>query len=200
VRFRNKDEIENYDRAIRSLVRDLDIGKLDILSRGTDYAIRGVSASSLLVILLPGERRRFLWQLIASYIRELIMEAFLARHWDELYLRFSTLDKVPQMDTASGWLWDGFCHARLPLMAEFDVTELATGDVVHLSSMPTSVVYAHTAKTKDAIGHYRPTVRNQPTFDAFSITDQRHHPSCHVSIHDFPLPRPSPRCNGPHCR
>jgi hypothetical protein len=99
-----------YDCAFRSDIDGL-VSKLEggnILS-----AIGGYNVSPRVVLLTPDANYYPTYRVITAYVQEILMEALVSRHWDDLERTFRQFTTFPESGTVEGWLWEGYCQMML---------------------------------------------------------------------------------------
>jgi hypothetical protein len=138
-------------------------------SRASSESARGQSQSGL------GERTRFAFSFVTSHVQGILVDSFLHKEkcWEDACARFRGLSAIPHFDSPLGWIWESYCHSKIPSMKQLDVTDFETGKVVTLKDLPTKVIReARPEIYYDRKGYYMPMVRDPATFDAFSLTSR----------------------------
>jgi hypothetical protein len=161
----------NYDLVLRSIIASFDYGKLsDVTWNGIDWT--GTVSSpvwSRFSLLEP--YREFSFSIVSSYVLGMLVDSFLERHWKEISIDIRLLQEIPYFYSKQGWIWEGYCHRKIPTLTQLDVTDFESGKAVTLKGLPTNVTHVIGRKlASQCAGHYLPAVRDQAMFDAFSIT------------------------------
>jgi hypothetical protein len=164
---------ENYDSGLRDLIGRLDYAGLESLSILAAYSDPEVY--SRLVVLRRGASGLPVYDVVSTYVRELITEAFLSNRWEELCKQFSELEEIQEMSTAMGWLWDGYCQVTIPTMATLDVEMLADNGVRpddstrRLANMPSNVIrILNVEAVQDGISYSKSRSRTKLPLTGFS--------------------------------
>jgi hypothetical protein len=182
--------MKDYDDKLRYAIARLNFTKLDNLSRAHESTHGDISDFSLLMQLQPAFDRRpgFVYSVITSYVQEILFDSFIVPKWHEFYgklrveaeihARRARVSSFPEFGSPLGWLWSGYCHSKIPTMAQLDgVIDLeATCEAfknVSFDGMPKNVIRVKGAMALDSeqVGYHKPAVPDQAAFDAYSVTE-----------------------------
>jgi hypothetical protein len=172
----HKEKELHYDAALRSIIGNLSYSQFVNLPWAYNSTeIIDTSVSSRLVLAQPAFSS-FRYSIVTSYVHEILADSLLERGLGNFFIFLrSEPDK---------WLWEGYCHSKIPTMSRLDVTRIdlysKTGQVENVSfeGMPQNVIYAKDSMlltASEQVGYYRRAVPSPDLttckFDAYSITE-----------------------------
>jgi hypothetical protein len=166
-----------YDHDLRSTIESFDYNKLSsVMMIGKD--ITGTVSSpvwSRFSLLEPYYCDfSFSFSIVSSYVLGMLVDSFLERHWNDISIDIRFLRVIPYFYSRLGWIWEGYCHKKIPNMAQIDVIDFETGEAITLKGLPINNVIrvkGPTLPSHAGAGYHMPVVRGLATFDAFSITE-----------------------------
>jgi len=125
---------------------------------------------------------------IASISSQIVWNILFERHGRWLYTEITLMDDlfqtVPEMSSAGGWMWEGYCHTRIFNGSDHTLWRMTTNGVhlvprktnpeeLHIDSLtPKAVDFnVSTVSTRNPDEYYIPEAKNNAPFDSLFLLD-----------------------------